>query len=229
MAKRMVDHVLSGYFSCLFCYGQTGTGKTTTIMGKAEKRGGCGRKNPEIQETLKNVSVNKKRLAGSSRPVVRPNPQDPPSRLPPIPRAACCVCPSERRSAALKSTHAASRNGLGRCLCIYLFDVVIAKLLQYNFGSRQATPPTTASDQKPDPLQVEPVSEQGLLLRLMNDLFTEKLGGIDEALVDFKGDPEPRVLVGSRNRATYLIRGALIYHNKIRPHRRCRGVFCVPA
>ena len=35
MAKRMVDHVLSGYFSCLFCYGQTGTGKTTTIMGKA--------------------------------------------------------------------------------------------------------------------------------------------------------------------------------------------------
>lgn len=66
----MVDHVLSGYFSCLFCYGQTGTGKTTTIMGKAEKRGGCGRKNPEIEETLKNVSVNKKRLAGSSRPVV---------------------------------------------------------------------------------------------------------------------------------------------------------------
>lgn len=36
MAKRMVDHVLSGYFSCLFCYGQTGTGKTTTIMGKVE-------------------------------------------------------------------------------------------------------------------------------------------------------------------------------------------------
>lgn len=35
MAKRMVDHVLGGYFSCLFCYGQTGTGKTTTIMGKA--------------------------------------------------------------------------------------------------------------------------------------------------------------------------------------------------
>ncbi|CAE6928635.1 unc-104 [Symbiodinium sp. CCMP2456] len=36
MAKRMVDHVLGGYFSCLFCYGQTGTGKTTTIMGKVE-------------------------------------------------------------------------------------------------------------------------------------------------------------------------------------------------
>lgn len=35
MARRMVDHVLGGYFSCLFCYGQTGTGKTTTIMGKA--------------------------------------------------------------------------------------------------------------------------------------------------------------------------------------------------
>ena len=42
MAKRMVDHVLSGYFSCLFCYGQTGTGKTTTIMGKAGHMVGCG-------------------------------------------------------------------------------------------------------------------------------------------------------------------------------------------
>jgi len=34
MAERMVDHVFQGYNTCLFCYGQTGTGKTTTIMGK---------------------------------------------------------------------------------------------------------------------------------------------------------------------------------------------------
>ena len=37
------------------------------------------------------------------------------------------------------------------------------------------------------------MSEQGLLLRLMNDLFTEKLG-IDEALVDFT-DLERKCLV----------------------------------
>mmetsp|Transcript_33302 Transcript_33302/g.62198 ORF Transcript_33302/g.62198 Transcript_33302/m.62198 type:complete len:286 (-) Transcript_33302:2-859(-) len=36
MAHRMVGHVLQGYNTCLFCYGQTGTGKTTTIMGKVE-------------------------------------------------------------------------------------------------------------------------------------------------------------------------------------------------
>eukprot|EP00931_Biecheleriopsis_adriatica_P073829 TRINITY_DN48042_c0_g1_i1.p1 TRINITY_DN48042_c0_g1~~TRINITY_DN48042_c0_g1_i1.p1 ORF type:complete len:1119 (+),score=211.71 TRINITY_DN48042_c0_g1_i1:151-3507(+) len=36
MAKRMVDHVIQGYYTCLFCYGQTGTGKTTTIMGKVQ-------------------------------------------------------------------------------------------------------------------------------------------------------------------------------------------------
>jgi hypothetical protein len=34
--KRLVDHVMKGFNTCLFCYGQTGTGKTTTIMGDAE-------------------------------------------------------------------------------------------------------------------------------------------------------------------------------------------------
>jgi len=34
MGRRMVDHMMQGYNTCLFCYGQTGTGKTTTLMGK---------------------------------------------------------------------------------------------------------------------------------------------------------------------------------------------------
>eukprot|EP00435_Cladocopium_sp_Y103_P020768 s2711_g5.t1 len=33
MGGRMVQHMLQGFNTCLFCYGQTGTGKTTTIMG----------------------------------------------------------------------------------------------------------------------------------------------------------------------------------------------------
>merc|ERR1719482_998069 len=37
MVKRMVSHVFQGYSTCLFCYGQTGTGKTTTIMGKMDE------------------------------------------------------------------------------------------------------------------------------------------------------------------------------------------------
>lgn len=36
MGKRMLEHVLQGFNTCLFCYGQTGTGKTTTIMGQAQ-------------------------------------------------------------------------------------------------------------------------------------------------------------------------------------------------
>jgi hypothetical protein len=36
MGKPLVDQVLNGYNSCLFCYGQTGTGKTATIMGYPE-------------------------------------------------------------------------------------------------------------------------------------------------------------------------------------------------
>lgn len=36
MARSMVGHVFSGYSTCLFCYGQTGTGKTTTIMGASD-------------------------------------------------------------------------------------------------------------------------------------------------------------------------------------------------
>jgi len=35
MASRMVGHIFQGYNTCLFCYGQTGTGKTTTIMGSS--------------------------------------------------------------------------------------------------------------------------------------------------------------------------------------------------
>ncbi|CAJ1386875.1 unnamed protein product, partial [Effrenium voratum] len=34
MAEKMVEHALQGYSTCLFCYGQTGTGKTTTILGR---------------------------------------------------------------------------------------------------------------------------------------------------------------------------------------------------
>lgn len=33
MAQKMVGHAAEGYSSCLICYGQTGTGKTMTIMG----------------------------------------------------------------------------------------------------------------------------------------------------------------------------------------------------
>ena len=36
MAEKMVEHSLQGFSTCLFCYGQTGTGKTTTILGKPE-------------------------------------------------------------------------------------------------------------------------------------------------------------------------------------------------
>ncbi|CAK0845511.1 unnamed protein product [Prorocentrum cordatum] len=35
MGRRMLEHMMLGYNTCLFCYGQTGTGKTTTIMGSA--------------------------------------------------------------------------------------------------------------------------------------------------------------------------------------------------
>jgi len=35
MGARMLQHTLQGFNTCLFCYGQTGTGKTTTIMGSA--------------------------------------------------------------------------------------------------------------------------------------------------------------------------------------------------
>ncbi|CAE7393705.1 unc-104 [Symbiodinium sp. CCMP2456] len=38
MGRRMVEYMLQGFNSCLFCYGQTGTGKTTTIMGKAQPK-----------------------------------------------------------------------------------------------------------------------------------------------------------------------------------------------
>lgn len=38
MGGRMVQHMLQGFNTCLFCYGQTGTGKTTTIMGSAQPR-----------------------------------------------------------------------------------------------------------------------------------------------------------------------------------------------
>jgi len=33
MGKPLVEQVLLGYNACLFCYGQTGTGKTATMMG----------------------------------------------------------------------------------------------------------------------------------------------------------------------------------------------------
>lgn len=34
--SRIIDHVLQGYSSALFAYGQTGTGKTTTIVGQMQ-------------------------------------------------------------------------------------------------------------------------------------------------------------------------------------------------
>lgn len=40
IGHTIVDHALDGYNSCLFCYGQTGTGKTTTILG--DKQSGPG-------------------------------------------------------------------------------------------------------------------------------------------------------------------------------------------
>lgn len=40
IGHTIVDHALEGYNSCLFCYGQTGTGKTTTILG--DKQSGPG-------------------------------------------------------------------------------------------------------------------------------------------------------------------------------------------
>jgi hypothetical protein len=42
MCQWMLDYILEGFHCALFCYGQTGTGKTTTIMGnnnKKEERG----------------------------------------------------------------------------------------------------------------------------------------------------------------------------------------------
>jgi len=37
MGGRMVEHLKQGFNTCLFCYGQTGTGKTTTIMGSVRQ------------------------------------------------------------------------------------------------------------------------------------------------------------------------------------------------
>ena len=36
MAGKMIEHAFNGYSACLFCYGQTGTGKTFTIMGNSK-------------------------------------------------------------------------------------------------------------------------------------------------------------------------------------------------
>jgi len=36
MAQPLVESIMKGYNVCLFAYGQTGTGKTTTIMGKVD-------------------------------------------------------------------------------------------------------------------------------------------------------------------------------------------------
>lgn len=40
MGRRMVDQALAGFNTCLFCYGQTGTGKTTTIYGDPDNGAG---------------------------------------------------------------------------------------------------------------------------------------------------------------------------------------------
>lgn len=44
MGRRMIDDVLNGFNTCLFCYGQTGTGKTTTIMGDPQNGPGLLRR-----------------------------------------------------------------------------------------------------------------------------------------------------------------------------------------
>eukprot|EP00930_Biecheleria_cincta_P040102 TRINITY_DN2750_c0_g1_i1.p1 TRINITY_DN2750_c0_g1~~TRINITY_DN2750_c0_g1_i1.p1 ORF type:complete len:1671 (+),score=338.01 TRINITY_DN2750_c0_g1_i1:189-5201(+) len=36
MGRPLVEQVFKGYNACLFCYGQTGTGKTATVMGNQE-------------------------------------------------------------------------------------------------------------------------------------------------------------------------------------------------
>ena len=40
-AEGVVESVLKGYNGCVMCYGQTGTGKTYTMMGE-HKEGRCG-------------------------------------------------------------------------------------------------------------------------------------------------------------------------------------------
>mmetsp|Transcript_69778 Transcript_69778/g.220240 ORF Transcript_69778/g.220240 Transcript_69778/m.220240 type:complete len:478 (-) Transcript_69778:102-1535(-) len=52
MGKRMLDHMLQGYNTCLFCYGQTGTGKTYTLSGSAAS-GEKGIQDMAIREILR--------------------------------------------------------------------------------------------------------------------------------------------------------------------------------
>eukprot|EP00929_Paragymnodinium_shiwhaense_P040269 TRINITY_DN21040_c1_g1_i1.p1 TRINITY_DN21040_c1_g1~~TRINITY_DN21040_c1_g1_i1.p1 ORF type:complete len:673 (-),score=221.68 TRINITY_DN21040_c1_g1_i1:152-2131(-) len=56
MGKRMIGHILSGYNTGLFCYGQTGTGKTTTIMGDANHGPGL------LRRLLDDIFVEKEKL-----------------------------------------------------------------------------------------------------------------------------------------------------------------------
>jgi len=55
MGKELVENTLAGYNSCLFAYGQTGTGKTLTMTGNHEQEGLVQRCFKELLEKLYNT------------------------------------------------------------------------------------------------------------------------------------------------------------------------------
>eukprot|EP00928_Gymnodinium_smaydae_P042962 TRINITY_DN2888_c0_g1_i1.p1 TRINITY_DN2888_c0_g1~~TRINITY_DN2888_c0_g1_i1.p1 ORF type:complete len:753 (+),score=93.92 TRINITY_DN2888_c0_g1_i1:124-2382(+) len=56
VGRPLVDQIFSGYNACMFCYGQTGTGKTATMMGYPELgKGILPRVIGEIVERAENV------------------------------------------------------------------------------------------------------------------------------------------------------------------------------
>jgi len=68
MGRRMVQHMLKGFNTCLFCYGQTGTGKTTTIMGKAQPKSERGLLMRLVDDVFE--EVDKEQLSGSQVHIV---------------------------------------------------------------------------------------------------------------------------------------------------------------
>eukprot|EP00931_Biecheleriopsis_adriatica_P110471 TRINITY_DN8475_c0_g1_i1.p1 TRINITY_DN8475_c0_g1~~TRINITY_DN8475_c0_g1_i1.p1 ORF type:complete len:1182 (+),score=181.52 TRINITY_DN8475_c0_g1_i1:164-3547(+) len=57
MAERMVGFLLGGYSASIFCYGQTGTGKTTTIIGKPKPASEQGILLRFLDDLFKEISV----------------------------------------------------------------------------------------------------------------------------------------------------------------------------
>jgi len=62
MGRDLIGHALEGFNSCLFCYGQTGTGKTTTILG--DKENGPGLLIRMLVELFAEVSKEKETRGG---------------------------------------------------------------------------------------------------------------------------------------------------------------------